>query len=467
MAIYYTAWVIGGLTRQADSSLSPDQRRLILISTMIGVAASSFSNVLLVAALPQIASDLNSTTGVVAWVNIAPAIAFGVSMPLFGKLGDLYGHRRVFIGGWGIATLLTLFTALAPNVAWLIVLRTTSQLIGASTTPAAYGILARVFPAEERADAFGKVVAVMSASPVIGVVAGGPAVDAIGWRPMFVVQAAIAAVAVALAVRVLPETPRRPDVRFDLAGALTLAAGIVGVLLAINRMHDWGVAHRGLQVSLAIGILGMIAFVAVERRAAEPLLPLQWFARRDVGAPIVTNLFSHITLMGLAVSAPFMFKSLFGAGTITIAILTGLRPVFFSYSATRAAKDARRFGKGQVIQYACLILVAGSALTALAARFQSWPILLASIVATGWGVGYARPGLVTAVTNAVDERDAGVANGAMTMAGQIGSSIGQTVLIAMVSANTAAAYTNSGWVATATAAASVVAARQIRFRDPG
>ena len=457
--------VIRGRDRTSIES-HPRYQPAVLFVVMAGVAASSFANMLLVSALPTIADDLGSRTSVVAWVSIAPAIAFGVSMPLFGKLGDLYGHRRVFIWGWTVATVLSFATAFSPNVASLIVLRTASQLAGASTSPAAFGILARIVAPEDRARAFGRVVSVMSASPVVAIVVGGPLVDSMGWRPMFIGQAAIATVAVVAAVPLLPETPRRRDVRFDIAGAMTLTVAVVGLLFALNRVGDWGVGHRAVQLTTVIGVAGLGAFGLVERRAAEPLLRPSWLVRRDVGAPVATNLCVHVTLMGLSTTGVFMLSRVFGYGTGAVALLSGIRPAAFSVAASIAARHARSIGTRWVLLSGNVILVAGCVVTAVGVLQHSIALVVMSIVMTGFGVGYGRPGLVTAITNAVDDGDAGVANGVLSMAGQLGSSIGQTLLIAIIGTSAAAgAFANSAWAAAAFASAAIITSALIVYGD--
>ncbi|HUP74474.1 MAG TPA: MFS transporter [Acidimicrobiales bacterium] len=457
--------VLRGRDREAIER-HPRYEAAVLFVVMAGVAASSFANMLLVAALPAISDDLRSPTSVVAWVNIAPAIAFGVSMPLFGKLGDLYGHRRVFIWGWAVATVLAFATAFSPNVASLIVLRTASQLAGASTSPAAFGILARILAPADRGRAFARVVTVMSASPVIAIVVGGPLVDSIGWRPMFVGQAAIAAVAVIAAVPLLPETPRRPDVRFDIAGAMALTVAVVGLLFALNRVGDWGVDHRAVQTTAVLGAAGLAAFGFVERRAAEPLLRPSWLVRRDVGAAVATNLLVHVTLMGLSTTGAFMLRRVFGYGTGAVALLSGIRPAAFSLAASMSARHARTIGTRWVLLSGNVVLVVGCVVTAVGVQRHSIAMVVISIVLTGFGAGYGRPGLVTAITNAVDDGDAGVANGVLSMAGQLGSSVGQTLLIAVIGTSAAAgAFVNSAWTAAAFAALALVMSALIVYGD--
>lgn len=442
----------------------PRYRQLVLGVTMLGVAAGSFSNSLLVAVLPEIADDLDTTIGVVSWVNVAPAIAFAVSMPVFGKLGDLYGHRRVFLLGWTAAIVLSVATAAAPNAYWLIALRTAAQLAGTSTTPASFGILASVFPPDQRARAFGLVMSVLALSPVVAISAGGPLIAAIGWRSLFVGQGIIAALAVAGAVPLLPETPRKAGVRFDLPGACALAAGMIGLLLAINRLPEWGWRHRGIGACALCGVAGLVAFVIAERRAAEPLVPLAWFTRREITAPIATNFAVHAAFLGLVVSAPFLLRRQFDYSSTLTAWLTGLRPAFFGIGAATAGRVNRALGSRHTQNLGNLMVLASAVLTYFGARHHSIGLLIANFVIGGYGLGVARPAVVAAVNNAVSEADSGIANGLYSMAQMAGSSVGQTVVVAIVGTSAAAgAFADGALAAGVIALCAIACGTAIRF----
>jgi MFS family permease len=442
----------------------PGHRNLVLAVAMVGIAAGSFSNLILVASLPTIARDLGSTTSVVAWVNIAPAIAFAVSMPIFGKLGDLYGHRRVFLLGWSAATVLAFATAFAPNAFWLIALRAAAQLSGASTTPASYGLLASVFPPDERQQAFGKALTVLALSPVVAVSFGGPLVAAIGWRALFVSQGVIATVAVLLALPVLPTTPTKAGVRFDALGAVALAIGMVALLLGVNRTPEWGLDHRGVQVSLACGIAGLIAFVVIERRVSEPLVRLDWLARREVAAPIAANFAAHAVFMGLVVTAPFLVKRVFGYGDAVTAWLTGLRPAFYALGSYTCARITQRIGDARTQLLANSMLLASALCTYLAVRYSSLPLLLVNFAVGGFGLGAGRPAVIAAVNNSVTNADSGIANGMYSMSQQIGSGVGQTALVAAVGSSVAAAaYADAALVGVVLGVLAVLTGAAIHF----
>lgn len=415
---------------------------------MIGMAAVSFPSSLIAAALPEIANEFHTRNSVMAWVSIAPAIAFSITMPMFGKIGDLYGHRRVYIVGFAVSTALSLLTAFVPNVAALIALRTASQLFGTSTIPSSFAMIALVYPPDERPKVFGRLSAVLAASPVLAVVFGGPLVELLGWRVVFVAQAIPSAIGVVVARRILPETPLRPDVRFDIRGSAALAVTLTGLLLFINRLEEWGLRHPVVLACLFAFAAGLPALMAIERRAPEPLLPLPYFRRRNFTLPVLTMGLTQAGWVGASPLTAYLFGQRFGYGTFAIALLSSARPLAFALGSAVADRSAAHVG-GRVVQGI------GNAATALSGVFgafgvwhQSVLLVLVSSAASGFGVGFARPGVVTAVNNAVDANDVGIANGVNNMAGQIGGSTGTTLLLAWVGTSTdahsfAAAYLTS------------------------
>jgi len=414
------------------------RRAAVLKVTMVGVAAVSFPNSLITSALPEIARDFDARNSLIAWVSIAPAIAFSISMPMFGKLGDLYGHRRVFISGFAMSTILSLITAAAPNVGSLIVLRTAAQLCGTSTIPSSFAMLALLYAPDERPKIFGCLSAVLAVSPVMAIVFGGPVVQAIGWRWVFVFQSIPCAATVLIARPLLPETPTRRDVRFDVPGAVCLALALSGLLLAINRLDEWGTTHPVVIAAALTGALGLVALISVERRVAQPLLPLPLFRRRAFLAPIATMGLTQSGFVGSAPLTAFLMGQRFGYKTMGVALVSALRPGAFAVASAVADRCAARVG-GRVVQFAGnATTVSSGLLGAFGVWHHSLPLVLLSVAASGFGVGLARPGVVTAVNNAVDAADVGLANGVNNMFGQIGSSVGTTILLAWIGSSTAA-----------------------------
>ena len=218
-----TAWG----ARRALIRQRSNYRRLVLVTALFGTAAGSYPVTVLSASLPRIADDLGARDDTIAWVLAAPLLAFAVVTPIVGKVGDLYGHRRTYLISFALGALLAFATALAWDTTSLIVLRTVAQAAKAAAGPSAMAMILSTFPRQERTRALGTWAAVVALSPALGVVTGGPLIEWIGWRALFVVQGTTVLIALVGALFVVPETPRRTGIRFDLPGAVTLGLGAV------------------------------------------------------------------------------------------------------------------------------------------------------------------------------------------------------------------------------------------------
>jgi MFS family permease len=440
-------------------------QRWVLFVTMVGVAASAFPTTLLSASLPDIAADLHTSTDVISWVQAAPSIAFAVGMPFFGKLGDLYGHRRTFVLGFTAMTVGAVATALAPNAGALIGFRTAAQLAGAATSTAAFGLIASVFEREQRARAIGLYTAVLAMSPVIAVVAGGAIIERIGWRWLFAFQALPAAAAIVVGRAILPDTTRQRSMRFDVAGAITLTAGVTALLFAVNRGNPWGWTHPVVVGGFVGGPILLATFLRIERRAASPLLPLTMLRRRDFNLPVTTNGLVQLSYIGGFTIAPFMLQRLFGYSTYRSALVIAIRPVAFSIAAGIAGRQSARFDVRTFQVSGNAVVVLAGVLTAYGAWYRSLTLLVLGLVLTGAGVGYGRPSNAVSVTNAVHESDVGVATGVLNMVSTIGSAVGTTVMLAIVGDHRdGAPFAHASLVAAAVGVLSVVTGAMVSSR---
>mgnify|MGYP000961500271 CR=1 FL=1 len=168
----------------------PDYPRLVLIVALSGAAAGSYPVTVLSASLPTIAESLGAGDNTITWVIAAPLLAFALATPIAGKMGDLHGHRRIYLSGFMAGCVLSYATALAWDVASLIVLRTLAQTAIAVSGPSAMAMILSIYPKRDRPRALGIWAAVVALSPAVGVVTGGPLIEWMGWRTLFVVHGA-------------------------------------------------------------------------------------------------------------------------------------------------------------------------------------------------------------------------------------------------------------------------------------
>ena len=409
-----------------------DYQRLVLISALFGTAAGSYPVTVLSASLPRIADDLGAADSTITWVIAAPLLAFAVVTPIIGKVGDLYGHRRTYLVSFALGTVLAFATALAWDTTSWSVLRTLAQSAKAASGPAAMAMILSVYPRRERTRALGIWAAVVALSPAVGVVTGGPLIEWIGWRSLFVVQGCTVLIALVAGLLVAPETRRRTGTRFDIAGSATLGVGVGSLLLAVNRGITWGWTHPVVLVAASLAPLALASFVRVEARSVAPLLPPALLRRRAFTRPMLAQAVLQSGYMGAMVMAPFLLERRWGFRPTIIGLVMLPRPLSFAFCARLGSHHDPRHGARRVAVTGMLVFAVAMVLAGIGAH-QRWLVMfLSGAMLAGAGSGYIRPTIANAVTSAAGDDDLGIAGGSMNMLQQIGAAVGITVLTALM-----------------------------------
>lgn len=421
------------MIRSAPTGPIAGPPRAVLLTLLVGIAAANFPTTLLITSLETIRKDLHSTFGVVSWVTVAPSLAYAVAIPTFGKIGDLWGARRVYRYGLAVSTAGSLATVFAWNAGALIAVRTVSQMGVAACGPAAYAMIASRFEGSARIKAVSIYTAVSGASPVIGIAVGGLLIDKIGWRSVFLAQFFPSVLALVLAFVVLPETlVARRAVHFDIRGAALLGSGAASFLFGVNRIRGWGIGHPVVIGCLAASPVLFALFVVTESRHAHPLLPLRYLRRRSFSASIANLTLSQSALLGTSVITPLLMQRRYGYSVSITSYLIIVRPMGYSIGAWLSGGLRRRFGAFKLLVVSCIVQAGSTACYALGSIRLFLPIILIGLITAGLGSGTTQTTLYTAVIDSVDVADAGVGNATASMAGSLGVAVGATALSAIV-----------------------------------
>jgi EmrB/QacA subfamily drug resistance transporter len=400
----------------------------VLVTVLAGLFASGFTITIMAVSLKDIASELDTSETALTWVVTGPFLALALAMPLFGKLGDVYGHRRVYLLGFAGFTLGALLTAFAWSGPALIAIRVLGSIPGAATGPTSMALIMRAFPEDDRVKAMGWWALVGAGAPVIGLVAGGPIVDAIGWRWIFVAQVPLSLIALIVGVIVLHETPRKAREPIDVAGAGTLGVATVSALLALTLGAELGWGSPAVIGLLVLSPIAVWMFVRCERRAADPLLPLVFFRQRDFTASLIAQGGSNFAYMGGFIITPLLMENRYGFSVAATSLAMVCRPLSNSISSPVGGYVAARVGERRTAVVGMALLAVSMGLFAFAAPGDILVLVFAGLVLSGIGLGGSAPSLITVVANTVDAEDLGVANAAQQMVAMIGTVAGIQVL---------------------------------------
>lgn len=401
-------------------------------------------------ALPSMREDLRFSEAGLVWVVNAYMLTYGGFLLLGGRIGDLHGARRAFIGGLLLFTLASLACGLATSREVLVAARAVQGLGGAFVSAVALALMMGLFTDErERAKAMGVYGFVVASGGSIGVLVGGLLTEGLSWHAVFLVNLPVGAAVAWAAWRWLPrDTVRAGGQRLDVAGALTITSALMLAVYAIVDAPATGWLHPQ---TLALGTAALVllaAFVAIERRAAAPLVPFSLFRQRNVtGANIVAVLWSIAMFAWFFVIA-LVLQRVLGWSPLQVG-LAFLPPnvVMAACSLGVSAWAVMRFGIRATLVAGLVLTAAGLGLFVLMpldARFV--PHVLPGMLLLGLGCGIAFNPLLLAAMGDVREEDHGLASGVVNTAFMMGGALGLAVLasLAAVRSDTALAAGTPG-----------------------
>lgn len=444
----------------------PRYAQILLLSVLFGLLSVNFTFTIFNVALVRIAKDLHTTSNTLTWAITGPLLVVGVASPTLGKLGDLHGHRRLYLIGMAGALACALLTLMATSAGFLIGARLLSGVEGACTTAASWSLVFSVFPPADRSKVLGWWSLVGAGGPVLGVALGGPVIEWVGWRWIFVFQVPFVALAMLLNAVVLPDTERVARGKLDVKGALALTIGVGGLLFGLNRGTDWGWSALPTIAALALAPAGLAAFVFVERRAAHPLIPLRWFRRRNFVLPMGAQVCVNFAYLGGFFLTPLMLEQVFHYGESHAGVLQIARPLVFSIAAPIAGYVAVKVGERFTIAAGVASVVASMALFAVVSHGTSDLLVITALSLSGLGLGVCQPSIAASVANAVEDEWLGTASAALQMVGQVGQVAGiqlmSTLQLSAEHSGLASSFSNAYLVGGAVALLGIVSALGIR-----
>lgn len=428
-------------TVEADTARPANHTTLLVVYLSLGGLAFAVLQSLVAPALSTLARDLDASTADVSWVLTAYLLSASVLTPILGRLGDMVGKRRVLIGVLAVMAAGTLLAALAPNLGVLIVARALQGAAGA-ILPLSIGIVRDELPAERVGVTVGLLSAIFGVGAGVGIVSAGPIVEHLSWHWLFWLPLVLVVVALLGAVFGMKESPVRTPGRLDVLGAGILSVALVSLLLAISKGQAWGwLAGRTLGL-LAVGVLGLAAFVRTELRVREPLVDMRLLRGRGVWPTNLVALILGFAMFGTFLLVPTLLQlpaaTGYGFGRSVTQAGLFLLPTVVAMVLFGPLSGLlnRRFGPKVPLLLGTVAVVAAFAVPALG-HGAIWQVLVSGVL-TGAGIGLAFAAMSNAIIEAVPAAQTGEAMGVNTIARTVGSSIGTAVVAAVITSKSTA-----------------------------
>jgi EmrB/QacA subfamily drug resistance transporter len=384
-------------------------------------------------ALPSIQRDLHSSLQALEWTMNAYTLTFAVLMVTGGRLGDIFGRRRLFLFGVAVFGVSSLAIGVSPNDAELVAFRAVQGIGAAFMMPATLSIITQAFPAEHRGTAIGTWAGVGALALAIGPVAGGFLTEDVSWRAIFFINPPIALGAVAVTLFAARESRDETAGRsIDFAGIATLTVGLTALVLALVEGNSWHWGSPRIVGLVVVGVLALGAFAVIELRVRAPMLDFTFFrSRTSAGANVVAF------LVTFAMFAQFFFLTLYMQNALHYSPLqTGLRflpaTVLIIIMGPLAGRLTDRVGPRPLMALGLAIIGVALLIQSQLTIHTGYGLLLPGFVLMGMGIGLVMSPMSTAAMNAVDRTKSGAASGVVSMSRMVGGTVGLAVMGALV-----------------------------------
>jgi EmrB/QacA subfamily drug resistance transporter len=384
--------------------------RWVLLTTVLGSGIVFLDSTVVNVALPTIGRDLGTSVAALQWIVNAYTLTLAGLILLGGALGDRYGRKRVFVVGVAWFALASLLCGLAPNAALLTVARALQGVGGALLTPGALAIIQATFAADDRPRAVGAWSGLGGVATAVGPFLGGWLVDAVSWRWIFLINLPLAALTIVVALRHVPETfDEGATGRFDVTGAALAALALAGVTWALIAAPD---SAATAVVAGVAGVAAGAAFVAVERRVREPMLPLDVFSSRQFTAVNVVTLCVYAALSAVMFFLVLQLQTVSGYTPQNSGLATLPITVLMLLLSARAGELAKRIGPRLPMTVGPLLCAGGLLLMLrIGADAPYVTEVLPGVALLGLGLSVTVAPLTATVLASVEVARAGIASG--------------------------------------------------------
>jgi EmrB/QacA subfamily drug resistance transporter len=408
---------------------------LCLASLMI-VLDATIVNV----ALPSIRKDLDFSQTSLAWVVNAYLLTYGGCLLLGGRLGDLFGHRRLFLAGISLFTLASLACGVATSQGFLIAARSVQGVGGAIASAVSLSLMMTLFtePAD-RAKAMGVFGFVAAGGGSIGVTLGGILTDSLDWHWIFLVNFPIGLLVVALSLKLLPAARmENAGVKLDVAGAITVTSSLMLAVYAIVNGNQEGWTSAQTLGLLGVSVLLLAVFLAIEARVESPLMPLRLFRLRNLAISNVVGILWAAAMFAWFFLAALYMQLVLGYTPLEVGLaFLPSNLIMGAFSLGLSAKLVMRFGIRAPLGVGLLIAAAGMVLFVRAPVDGSFVVdVLPSMILLGLGAGTAFNPVLLAAMGDVDQSEAGLASGVVNTSFMMGGALGLAVLASLAESRT-------------------------------
>jgi len=421
-------------------------------------------------ALPSIQRDLGASISSLEWIINGYTLSFAVLLATGGRLGDIFGRRRMFIGGVVLFTLSSATAGFAPDTLSLVISRIAQGVGGAFMMPGTLSIITDAFPAAERGKAIGTWAGVSALALAIGPLLGGFLTEHVGWQAIFFINVPVGIGTVLAALFAVRESRDETVGReVDYAGVVALTAGLTALVLALVEGNGWGWGSPRIVALIAGSVVLLAAFVAIEQRVRVPMVEFGLFANRTFIGAVSVAFIVTFAMLGMFFFLALYMQNILGYSPLEAGVRFLPTTLLIMVVAPISGRLSDRFGPRWPIVAGLSVTTTSLFMFTQIGPGTTYASLLPAFILMGGGVALTMSPMSTAAMNAVSTAKAGIASGILSMFRMVGGTFGVAAIGAIFQAEAGSviapgrdafirALSHAMWLSTAVAAAGVVIA---------
>jgi DHA2 family multidrug resistance protein len=414
----------------------------VLLTVIIGTFLGRLDQTIVTLALPKIIDEFGITISAAGWIGTAYIIANAIFVPVWGKLGDTVGRKRIYLIGFSVFIIGSVLAGISWNLGSMLVFRIIQAVAASADYPTAMAIVAVTFrEARERAQALGLWSSSFAAAAVFGPLIGGPLIDNLGWRWIFYINVPVGLLGIFMALRFVRESvSEKKTTHFDFAGAITLGIALSSLVLVLDKGMDWGWLSLNSTLTYAVVIAFACIFYFVEKNSEDPIIDFKFFRNSVFVGTLVNNFIVFMGMMGALFILPVFVQSYLGFSATQTGYLFMPMAFFMMTSAFLGGRLVGKIKANHIIAISTFIAGIGLFLFSIFIdpRATAIDIIIPiSVMAFGMGLGMSQR--TTLITNNVPTEEVGIASSVLALgrniAGAFGIALFATVLNSSVEKN--------------------------------
>lgn len=397
---------------------------MVLATVIVGTLLIGLDRTVVGLGLPKMIDDFSITLSTAGWISTAYILSNAVFVPVFGKLGDMIGDRKIYLWSFIAFIAFSVLAGMSWDISSMIVFRALQGLVGAAVYPTAMALIAKNFTDQKtRSQALGMWSASMAASAVFGPLIGGPLIDNYSWRMLFYINLPVGILGIFMVLLFLPNDKGKEKGDFDFFGASTLAVSLSSLVLVLEKGNEWGWSSSNSMICFALIILFFIFFIRIEKNHPSPMIDLKFFKNPTFVSALSVSFISFGGMMGAMYLLPVFAQTYMGFNATETGLLFLPMALTMFVAAPLGAKLSQKIhvrysvSLGMVITALSVYLLAGLDPKTTSSEL-TLPLML---LAVGMGIGMAP--LTNAVASSVPAHEVGVASAVLNLTRNIAGAV--------------------------------------------